>query len=109
MMVQVRIHLLDTTTGVDAWHIYEMEASRADDPDDPEGWFWTDGNASCDCERARCLYEAIGAPDPNLPCGDDRIMVIEAIVNGERRESWRDAPTAILTTNREPPLEHRND
>jgi hypothetical protein len=89
-MADVRIHLRDTETGKEAWHVYQMDDARVDDPDDPEGWWWTDGNAACDCERMRVLAAAFGKPDPNIACGDTRVVIEDAIVNGQPRESWCD-------------------
>ena len=85
-MAEVRIYLRDTETGEEAWHVYQMDDARVEDPDDPEGFWWTDGNAACDCERARCLGPPqSAAPMPHLACGDDRIVIIEATVNGHSR------------------------
>jgi len=89
-MVTVRIHLFDTKTGLAAWHEYKMDSARADDPDDPEAFWWTNGNAGCDCERARILYAQLGKPDPNVACGNSRVCITDATVDGIRRESWCD-------------------
>jgi hypothetical protein len=89
-MVPVRVHLLDTQTGLEAWYEYQIAIDRAEDPDDNEGFWWTDGNAACDCERGRCLYSALGKPDPQVPCGDSRIRIIEATVDGKSRK-WCDS------------------
>jgi hypothetical protein len=89
-MADVRIHLRDTETDDEAWHVYQMDDARVDDPDDPEGFWWTDGNAACDCERGRCLAVALGRPDPCIPCGDSRVVITEATVNGQSRLAWRD-------------------
>jgi len=31
---------------------------------------WLDGNDSCDCNRAAYLASEVGAPDPDMRCGD---------------------------------------
>jgi hypothetical protein len=90
-VVEVRIHLRDTQTGDEAWYHFQTEASRAHDIDDPEGWYWTDGNGACDCERMRCLAAALGRPDPKIPCGDARVVIMDATVDGAPRKGWRDA------------------
>lgn len=95
-VVEVRIHLRDTHTNAEAWYVYQMDGVRADDSDDPEGFWWTDGNAACDCERGRCLAVALGQPDPHLPCGDDRVVILDATVNGQPRLAWRDANRTIV-------------
>jgi len=90
-MADVRIHLRDTETGEEGWHVYQIDDARGDDPDDPEGFWWTDGNAACDCERARVLAAARGKSDPHVPCGDARVVILDATVNGVPRAGWRDA------------------
>lgn len=39
--------------------------------DDANEYGWTEGNFSCDCNRALFFARAVGDPDPNIPCGDD--------------------------------------
>jgi hypothetical protein len=90
-MPLVRVRLRDVVTGDEAWHQYETAHDR--DPDDDEGFWWTDGNAACDCERARCLAAALGRPDPNVPCGSARIVILEATIDGAPRP-WHDTVTA---------------
>lgn len=90
-MADVRVLLRDTETGEEAWHEYAITQERADDPDDNEGFYWTDGNAGCDCERLRCLHAALGRPDPNIGCGSSRVIIVEATVDGVKRE-WKDTP-----------------
>lgn len=86
--VDVRILLRDTATGEEAWHVETASAEQANDPDDNLGFYWTDGNGGCDCERSRCLHAALGRPDPNVPCGDSRIIIVEATVDGTSRQGW---------------------
>ena len=90
MSERVRIRLRDTATGDEAEHSYDTNLALADDPDDDEGFYWTDGNASCDCERGRVLNMALGRPDPNIPCGDSRVRIMEAW-RGDVRVPWQDA------------------
>ena len=35
----------------------------------PNEWWWSDGNAACDCNRAMFFAQAADEPDPNLDCG----------------------------------------
>lgn len=43
--------------------------------DCPHTWWWSDGNASCDCSRAMFFAEAAGEPDPDVSCGSGRYAV----------------------------------
>lgn len=88
--VLVQIHLLDTLTGDRAWHVFTMDRDRAEDPDDPEGWYWTDGSAACDCERMRVLSSVLGRSNPDIPCGDTRVKIVAALVDKKPRPSWLD-------------------
>ena len=81
-MPDVRILLRDIETGDEAWHIYTIESERASDPDDPEGFWWTDGNAACDCERMRCLALALNRERKEIPCGSQRVVIVQATVDG---------------------------
>jgi hypothetical protein len=81
-MSELRIVLRDTETGDEAAHIQSVDAERMADPDEPEKFYWKDGNAGCDCERARCLYAALGRPDPDIPCGDSRVVIVSATLDG---------------------------
>lgn len=89
-MPEVRILLRDTQTGDEGWHVYEMPDERAADFDDPEGFWWTDGNAGCDCERMRCLDLALNRARRDIPCGSSRVVIVEATVSGVSRPLWAD-------------------
>lgn len=89
-MPELRILLRDTETGAEAWHVETVSAEQAEDPDNNLGFYWTDGNGACDCERGRCLRAAIGAPDPHFPCGDTRVVIVEARIDGHLKP-WSDA------------------
>jgi hypothetical protein len=46
-----------------------------------EGWefdpvfIWSDGNFSCDCNRALFFARAVDEPDPDLECGQSQYRV----------------------------------
>ena len=57
----MRMRLLDTQTGVTV----EVEDKyTCADHEDLGEFMWTDGNYSCDCNRALFHARARGAPDP---------------------------------------------
>ena len=92
MSERVRIRFLDTITGDVGEYRYDTERLLADDPDDDEGFYWTDGNGACDCERMRILRAVTdGGSDQDAPCGDSRVRIIEAW-RGNVRVPWDDMP-----------------
>lgn len=93
-MTQVRIQFRDRETGDEAEHVYETDRTPADDVDDDEGFYWTDGNGACDCERLRVLHAALGRPDPRIDCGSTRVAIVKATFGGIERP-WVDRPETI--------------
>ena len=87
----VRIRFRDVLTGEEGEHSYQTDRLLADDPDDAEGFYWTDGNGACDCERGRVLAATHECADPNVPCGDSRIRIVGAW-RGETPVPWDDKP-----------------
>jgi hypothetical protein len=53
-----------------------------DVPTDPDDFGWSEGNFSCDCNRAQFFAEAKGLRDPDLPCSDGRFSVRVAANDG---------------------------
>jgi hypothetical protein len=48
---------------------FDYEPSYLVTPSDGfDEWLWTEGNYSCDCNRALFFARANGEPDPNEPC-----------------------------------------
>lgn len=41
----------------------------------PDIWIWTDGNYSCDCNRAVFFASAVGEKDPDRTCGSGAFAV----------------------------------
>jgi len=80
--------LKDTTTGEEATHEYEITPERADDPDDCEGFYWTDGNGACDCNRVQFFKGALGDTGDGALCSNGRIVIVEATVDGVTRD-WK--------------------
>lgn len=85
--VTVRVHLKDLVTGEDAWHTYEIAPEHVESQE----FWWTDGNMCCDCARGAVLARERGKPDPNLPCTNNRVVVLEATIDGVPQPSWIDA------------------
>ena len=89
--------LLDTHTGV----VVEVpEGVTCAYEEDQGEYMWTDGNYSCDCNRALFHARARGVTEPpNPPCGDERFVLSEApwmdvaLVISRLRKEWRDEGT----------------
>lgn len=45
-------------------------------------YMWSEGNYSCDCNRALFFARAAGKPDPDVPCTDDQ-YVVRIVVDGK--------------------------
>lgn len=74
----MRIH--DTVSGL--WANVPPEEVR-----EALRFHWTEGNYSCDCNRALLLARALGVDDPDdAPCGDERYVLVEM------PEGWEDRP-----------------
>ena len=86
-MSEVRVLLRDTVTGEEAWYSYSVDDEYAEGQE----FYWSDGNGGCDCNRGSCLASVLGKADPNLPCGESRIALLRAEVNGIE-QSWADRP-----------------
>src|SRR4029453_5041341 len=86
-MPELRILLRDLQTGEEGEHVEIVPTARMDDPDEPERWYWTDGNAACGWERLRCLHAAHGRPDPRIECGSSRVIIVRATFDG-RALDW---------------------
>lgn len=57
------------------------------DEDESERFWWTDGNAGCDCLRSDLFADAAGEPRPATPCGEVAYSVIRAILpDGSERQ-----------------------
>lgn len=78
----LRVKLRDTVAGAEAWH----EADYVSEADG-QHFLWTEGNFGCDCNRGLFFARAVGAPDEsplwNVPCGETRFVVVEAVLNGD--------------------------
>lgn len=38
-------------------------------------FMWSEGNFGCDCNRGDWMARELGEPDPNYPCGGEKIVV----------------------------------
>lgn len=70
--VRIRAFLRDTVSGKAAVVYDEWPDSASLDGVE---FMWTEGNFSCDCNRGQFLAQVLQEPDPNLPCGDGRIVL----------------------------------
>jgi hypothetical protein len=62
------------------------------DQDDPSGWnlfWWQEGNASCDCNRA-IMFRGVGAK--HAVCGDGRFVIEKFEVLPAGQEEWITLP-----------------
>ena len=87
---RVRVLLRDTQTGDEAWEESDVEVQYLDG----QQFWWTEGNACCDCNRLTFLHRALGKEqdvtddrDP-YPCGDGRVVIVRAEVDGVEQPSW---------------------
>lgn len=68
--------LLDTVTGLTVEVLRGVACAEQDDMGE---YMWTDGNYSCDCNRALFHARARGVTEPpNPPCGEGRFVLSEA-------------------------------
>ncbi len=68
--------LLDTVTGLT---VEVPEGIACAEQDDMGQFMWTDGNYSCDCNRALFHARARGVTEPSSPpCGEGRFVLSEA-------------------------------
>ena len=85
------MQLLDTVTGLT---VEVPESVACAEQDDMGRFMWTDGNYSCDCNRALFHARARGVPEPpNPPCGDERFVLSEA--------PWMDVDLVISRLRKE--------
>jgi hypothetical protein len=82
MSKQVVVRLREIATGREGIHRYTTDDAPDATAESCVEFYWTDGNGGCDCTRGNCLAEALGEPDPLLPCGGETIALLEATVDG---------------------------
>lgn len=85
-MAHVVVKLRDTQTGDQGVYEHETEPD-ADGTFDGTEFLWTDGNFACDCNRLLFIARALGRPDPDVTCGDSRVEIIEATIDGAN-QNW---------------------
>lgn len=56
--------------------------------DDTEKWWWTDGNAGCDCNRGDDFGRAGGDPPQEYPCGNEAYLVVRVILPDGTTVDW---------------------
>lgn len=77
-MGEVVAVLKNTATG----EIREYVSQVEDQYLDGQQFWWTDGNASCDCNRSMFFAEVGGEKDPEAECGNERIELKALRING---------------------------
>lgn len=82
-MTKVWIDILEVQTG--RVRTIEDELVDADDPRELNPWYWTDGNASCDCNRELYFLRACGEDEDEgeVRCGSTRYRVNIRLKTGE--------------------------
>jgi hypothetical protein len=67
---------------------YVDEAFYLPDPDPCESrgsvFWYTEGNAGCDCNRGLFFARAAGEPDPEIPCGETAYSILRAVTDDGR-------------------------
>lgn len=84
MKIKTEAHLLDTLTGERAVEVRDSWGHDDDEviyDDRNILYWWTEGNGSCDCNRALALYRQYGF-DLDVECGDDRFVLERLVVDG---------------------------
>lgn len=82
-MAEVKVLLHDTATGDEGWDVHQVEPQYVE----TQEFWWTEGNAACDCNRLMFLHRALGKERPDkdgtdYPCGDSRVVIKAATIDG---------------------------
>ena len=85
-MAHVVVKLRDTETGDEASYEYDVP----DDADviESQEFMWHEGNYSCDCNRMLFLARGLGREDPDVSCGDNRVVITDATIDGVKQD-WK--------------------
>lgn len=70
--------------------------------DSASEYLWSEGNYSCDCNRALFFAEAHGENDPDRDCGDER-YVLKIVSDDSSEELYQDDGWTEETTVLSPP------
>lgn len=74
-------------------HLPNSAAIRPD-PDGYPDYYWSDGNASCDCNRARYWHLGDGSEAPeDTPCGDDGYTVLSITQDDDPTVVYAEEPS----------------
>lgn len=71
MTTGYNVYITDTTTGEERLHRYEIPSPWGE----ADEFMWSDGNYSCDCNRALFFAWAGDEGEPDIECGDWRFRV----------------------------------
>lgn len=94
--MHARVLIRHNPTGEERWYTDEWSFNHPKETREESlflGEFvWTDGNFSCDCNRALLFARAEGQPDPdNRECGDSEYTAVKAVLD-DGTEVELDAP-----------------
>ena len=73
-MVKIEVDITRVSDGVTVRHTYEVEDEYADSQE----FWWSEGNASCDCNRRQMFtqeHEGRSLEDDELVCGEGAFRV----------------------------------
>lgn len=90
-MAKIRVTLRDTQTGDEGVYEYDNEPDpdpAGEDPFHGDEYLWTDGNFGCDCNRLLFIARALGRPDRDVTCGDERVVIVDATIDGVKQD-WK--------------------
>lgn len=83
-MPHVVVKLRDRRTGVEGTYAYDVDPQYVD----AQEFLWHEGNYSCDCNRLAFIAQAHGRLDPDAPCTNGWVEIVEATIDGVKQD-WR--------------------
>jgi hypothetical protein len=79
--VAIRVHIRETATGTVATYLDKTGIEEGEKHPNP--FWWSEGNASCDCNRELFFNRALGRPEIETACSSGRFLVrLENKVDG---------------------------
>lgn len=85
------VHIRQEATGI-VRNRHEENLWEDADGDSVCGYMWTEGNYSCDCNRASMWADLAGEDDPEPGCGDEKYKIRVTNELGEEVYTEWDAP-----------------
>jgi hypothetical protein len=95
----IRIHWKEPATGREG--VYQDGDDCPSVSRDEDGYWnlfwWTEGNAGCDCNRA-IFFLGLDSEDPDNYCGSDRFIILKAEVRDVGGDSWEDVTSETVAS-----------